>query len=142
MNCPRDGSPLVNTKAEGEVVVDSCVTCGGLWLDQGELEELTRLYRERGERVPPEQDAMTAGLEAARQKNLPPGPCPKCGETMVQEEYGYASMILVDRCTHAHGVWLDKGELEEIEAFYARERAESSVPVLVEWLRNTWLTRD
>lgn len=142
MDCPRDETPLMSARVDGEVVVDTCARCGGLWLDEGELRRLEDLYRSRVDRIPDEPDAMTAALQMAKQKNLPPAGCPTCGDTMVREEYGLASQILVDHCPQGHGCWLDKGELDAIEAFYARERAEARTPVLVEWLRNIWLTRD
>jgi uncharacterized protein len=42
MMCPRcDGGSLKETKFE-EVTVDRCDKCGGLWLDSGEQEQLTR----------------------------------------------------------------------------------------------------
>lgn len=39
MRCPKDGSELVETEFRG-VKVDVCATCGGMWLDAGELDAL------------------------------------------------------------------------------------------------------
>ena len=39
--CPLGHGRLVE-EARGSVVIDVCQTCGGLWLDKGELEEVTR----------------------------------------------------------------------------------------------------
>lgn len=39
MRCPKDGSELVETELRG-VKVDLCPTCGGMWLDAGELDAL------------------------------------------------------------------------------------------------------
>jgi len=135
MECPRDGVTLVKEHVEGDVEVDICPACGGMWLDRGELEAIEKAHVEQATRVPPPHDAMTAALGAARGKSFPEGNCPVCGETMVREEYGLASLVMVDRCEQGHGVWLDKGELEAIEEFYLRERSEARVPVLVEFLR-------
>lgn len=42
MQCPRcDGGTLEESKFE-EVVIDRCNKCGGVWLDSGELEQLTK----------------------------------------------------------------------------------------------------
>lgn len=39
MKCPKDGYDLAHLVHHG-VEVDTCAHCGGLWLDQGELEQL------------------------------------------------------------------------------------------------------
>ena len=41
MQCPRCDGNLSETKFE-EVAIDTCDKCGGVWLDSGELEQLTR----------------------------------------------------------------------------------------------------
>jgi Zn-finger nucleic acid-binding protein len=57
MNCPKCNATLREREREitaGEVVVmDICPSCGGIWLDKGELEKLTRLedrYYDRPQR--------------------------------------------------------------------------------------------
>jgi hypothetical protein len=40
MRCPKDGSELLETELRG-VKVDICSTCGGMWLDAGELDAMT-----------------------------------------------------------------------------------------------------
>ncbi|MBW1878780.1 MAG: zf-TFIIB domain-containing protein [Deltaproteobacteria bacterium] len=139
MECPRDGVTLAKEIVEGEVEVDICPACAGVWLEPGELQAIEEAHAEQVERIPPRHDAMTAALEAARGKSVPLGNCPVCGKTMVREEYGLASLVMVDRCEEGHGVWLDKGELESIAEFYVRERSEARVPVLVQFLRSIGL---
>ena len=39
--CPRCGGPLHETKFE-DVLTDRCGKCGGVWLDAGELQQLTK----------------------------------------------------------------------------------------------------
>lgn len=39
--CPLGHGTLVE-EARGSVVIDRCAQCGGIWLDGGELEEVTR----------------------------------------------------------------------------------------------------
>lgn len=41
MQCPRCDGTLKESKFE-EVLIDTCEKCGGVWLDSGELEQLTR----------------------------------------------------------------------------------------------------
>ena len=45
MNCPRCDGKLETSNFEG-VEIDTCDKCGGVWLDSGELEQLTK--RETG----------------------------------------------------------------------------------------------
>lgn len=40
MECPRDHSVLVSGVYEGDVEVDMCLSCQGIWLDKGEIERL------------------------------------------------------------------------------------------------------
>ena len=42
--CPRDGSALEEQEFH-KVKIDRCPTCGGVWLDGGELEQLTHVER-------------------------------------------------------------------------------------------------
>ena len=65
MQCPKDQTNLRErereTAAGDAVVMDVCPTCGGIWLDKGELERLTasegRFYRERyGDREDDDDD--------------------------------------------------------------------------------------
>jgi hypothetical protein len=39
MRCPRDGAELVEIEFR-KVKIDKCVSCAGLWLDGGELEQV------------------------------------------------------------------------------------------------------
>lgn len=41
MVCPRCDGSLKESKFE-EVMIDTCEKCGGVWLDSGELEQLTK----------------------------------------------------------------------------------------------------
>lgn len=41
MSCPRCAGTLQESKFHG-VSIDTCENCGGVWLDSGELEQLTK----------------------------------------------------------------------------------------------------
>ena len=47
MKCPRCDGSLKESKFE-EVLIDTCDNCGGIWLDSGELEQLTDKDKEKG----------------------------------------------------------------------------------------------
>jgi Zn-finger nucleic acid-binding protein len=44
MNYPRCNSELVEIGKHG-VVIDNCTSCGGIWLDSGELEAVAKLEK-------------------------------------------------------------------------------------------------
>ncbi|MCX7953286.1 MAG: zf-TFIIB domain-containing protein [Deltaproteobacteria bacterium] len=44
MNCPRCGVDLVQT-SKGDVVIDVCPTCNGIWLDRGELGKILNEFK-------------------------------------------------------------------------------------------------
>jgi uncharacterized protein len=42
LKCPRDGEILISSNKNG-IEIEYCPTCGGVWLDHGELEKLIAL---------------------------------------------------------------------------------------------------
>jgi hypothetical protein len=46
MQCPRCDAGTLNEVKIDDVLIDRCEKCGGVWLDSGELEQLTK--RESG----------------------------------------------------------------------------------------------
>lgn len=76
MKCPKDQTEMRERERDmgaGEVVVmDVCPTCGGIWLDKGELERLTvsetRYNRERyGDNDDDDQGGGLFGRRGGRQ---------------------------------------------------------------------------
>jgi len=126
MVCPLDAVTLVPRRLESDVNVEICPVCSGVWLEQGELEALQAAHAH--DRPAEEPESVRAAFDMARRELEPPGPCPVCGVSMDRHEYGYASQILVDACPRGHGLWLDAGELEALERFFARQRANSESP--------------
>lgn len=41
MRCPKDGARLTG-RVVNEVTIDECPSCGGMWIDRGELQEVAR----------------------------------------------------------------------------------------------------
>jgi len=48
MVCPRCGNTMDIEKVE-DIEVDVCLSCGGVWLDEGELKDLKQIKEERYE---------------------------------------------------------------------------------------------
>jgi hypothetical protein len=125
MKCPRDGAETARSVEEGGVPVETCTRCGGVWLDKGELETILEAHRKvvRGEDPP--DDPVRGAYRVAEERGDGARACPKCGTEMERREYAMTSQVLIDTCPRGHGMWLDGGELDEIERFYDEEKAEA-----------------
>ena len=126
--CPDCTAPLEVRHHEG-VELDACPAGHGLWLDRGELHAV--LVSERSDQPRGEEDAARAaavrdGMSAVvRDATMRPGrTCPICGSVMLVREYP-GSGVAMDECSH-HGIWLDAGELERLEAFAEAMRRQVS----------------
>ncbi len=117
MTCPRCEKALARETVVG-TEVDRCPGCGGVWLDPGEGEAVTR--PDEAGAVPTE--VLAAAIEDHHRSVPvdPPVDCPRCGEAMAREVFE-RSGVEIDRCKC--GVWLDTGEVEKI-ASYRTERLE------------------
>lgn len=90
-----------------DVEVDHCPACGGLWLDHGEIERLSRKMTSEiatlrrllgGSAGPP---AVPSEVQTS---------CPACQSAAMREvELG---KIHIDFCTRCKGLFLDRGEID------------------------------
>ena len=130
MNCPIDRQPLEKSIYEGDVEIDSCSTCNGIWLDKGELESIQQIRENNYDLELDERSLMSSHITSAYQLGTKPADreltCPSCQNTMIQKEYGYASLIMIDVCPNikCQGIWLDHGELKALEIYYENSRRE------------------
>jgi Zn-finger nucleic acid-binding protein/tRNA A-37 threonylcarbamoyl transferase component Bud32 len=91
----------------GTVEVDSCVTCGGIWLDAGELEALS------AESLGGELERPAVELLRPMEKTALP--CPTCNEQLIVCSYGAERELELDACALCEGIWLDEGELAQFQ---------------------------
>ncbi len=78
MQCPKCKSPMEEqtlSTLEGNVTVDRCVTCKGLWFDIGEAETLKRKWM--SDHV--DTGDPTIGREQNKIRDIC---CPRCGDPM------------------------------------------------------------
>ncbi len=115
MNCPNCKHQLKMILYEG-IVVETCESCQGEWLDAEELRRIVTLRRvkfDEEERRAIAQSTTITGVELADvDRDLP---CPKCNGATDAINYGGDSGIIIDRCTKCRGIWMDGGELEKIQ---------------------------
>lgn len=104
---------MVASVIDAAVEVDTCAGCGGIWLDAGELAALTE-----DSLAPPAEGATEASVRrtARSEEEIRYRECARCGEIMHRRNFGTISGVMIDECPR-HGVFLDAGELHEIEAF-------------------------
>jgi Zn-finger nucleic acid-binding protein len=90
----------------GDVEVDLCPSCGGLWLDHGEIERLGRGKAEDLGRL----RAALSGSTAPEPASETTTSCPACPGQLNVVVLG---PINVEYCNKCHGIFLDKGELDQ-----------------------------
>ena len=117
---------ILDKSMVGDVEVDLCPKCGGLWLDYGEVAKLAVLPENEVEPL----KALLKG--AAGPPPVPTDtkiPCPACPGQLKEVVLGN---IHVDYCTKCKGLFLDKGELEgAIAAVRPKARAAASASKVV-----------
>ncbi|HEY8038567.1 MAG TPA: zf-TFIIB domain-containing protein [Polyangiaceae bacterium] len=130
MRCPRDGTELVTRVYEADVEIDECPLCKGKFLDHGELESIqSAVEKDAPRKARLDVDTVRDEFEAEAGETQPLVDCPRCGKQMERRRYGLGSMTVIDACVDGDGLWLDRGELEELELFYARSQQEMQIPV-------------
>ncbi len=101
--CPLDGKKLVEIILKQEKV-DICPHCNGIFFDQGELENISRLVEIFREVNIQEQDIAISGISERGEEIC----CPLCKTSMQKREIGGQ---VVDLCPRCNGIWLDGGEI-------------------------------
>ena len=106
ITCVKCTSVLDRATFEG-LEVDLCPQCGGLWLDRGELTRAARLPEAELKRLRTTlAESGTPDAPATDDKI----PCPACPGELTEVVLG---AVHVDYCGSCHGIFLDRGELEE-----------------------------
>ena len=105
MMCPGCKQPMIVLEIEG-IEIDHCIACGGVWLDGGELELLLDAADSKNRLMA----ELAGGLEG-KERSLR---CPNCTKKMQKINYGKERKVLLDKCPQDHGLWFDKGELNDV----------------------------
>lgn len=100
MHCPVCKKSMIILEYD-QVEIDYCPSCGGCWLDQGELELILetsgKMYDLSGFKASPKSKRR----------------CPRCNKKMHTDHFPHTN-IMVDICPRDGGIWLDRGELSAI----------------------------
>ena len=91
-----------------EVEVDRCISCGGLWFDMLELEDLKKI--EGSERID------TGSAAVGRQYNeVDHIQCPVCDTPMIRMVDKKQHHTWYEGCATCYGVFLDAGEFRDMK---------------------------
>ncbi len=104
MRCPNCNSGTLvaqRVKNDPDARVDRCRECGGLWFHPGSL---TRVL-----------SVAAKDLKVLDNAEITNRVCPDCMEPLACFKYPQ-TLVAVDMCPKCKGIWLDKGELEELKA--------------------------
>lgn len=111
-NCPRCSIAL-HQQHYRNYELDQCSQCQGVWLQPDEFSVLTSefdVYRDD------KSNPHYLRLGLPEPENYLP--CANCQKMMTRRNFKSISGVLIDSCIHC-GVWLDKGELQNIRNFVA-----------------------
>ncbi|MCA9795806.1 MAG: zf-TFIIB domain-containing protein [Candidatus Eremiobacteraeota bacterium] len=107
LKCPACADRLLQAIKAGELELDLCRSCAGLWFDSGELASflgIPTLVEEFLERWHDRQPA-TFGFRPL------PRACPRCLCGLAEV---VAAQVVLDLCQQCQGIWFDEGELETV----------------------------
>ena len=129
MRCPACKSTLVVVERE-EIELDWCISCRGLWFDEGELE----LLGEKTGRILDVADLSRSATSTVKGHRR----CPRCPRRMQQLELPIPSgpAIVIDTCLR-HGFWLDRGELGALLTHLGKQ-VETDGDLVLEFLGETF----
>jgi Zn-finger nucleic acid-binding protein len=118
IDCPKCASEsLVETTTLGNIPLDVCPGCSGIWFDKGELEALLKQS----------QGNVAADFELINPK-AEGLVCPRCKSKMARG--GLVNpLLLVDRCQACGGIWLDAHELDLVKKLLGLSGGPSEVKV-------------
>jgi Zn-finger nucleic acid-binding protein len=106
MNCPKCNHETLTRVLVGELEVNHCNECGGLWLDRDELPRL--LEADSSTLRDLRRGSDRSGANARR------GKCPRCATGLLRVASAIQRRVTVDKCADCGGVWLDGGELKAL----------------------------
>jgi Zn-finger nucleic acid-binding protein len=105
IECPKCGHGMDEISYGGDLLIDRCTNCHGMWFDNDEAERLKSKWM---------GDALDIGSPAEGKKwdNLDPVACPRCGNEMEKASDPDQPHIWYEVCQD-HGMFMDAGEFTD-----------------------------
>jgi len=124
--CPCCDHTLTEAEVSG-VRVHGCHLCGGLWLKDHDLTELTRHDIQPLDELAHEfPDLRINKGEETKERR-----CPNCGVPLFRFHFKHSPDVHLDGCRECKGIWLDHEDLVRIEqrlAAYRQKAAQKGQP--------------
>lgn len=107
IECPKCGHGMDEITYGGDLVIDRCTNCHGMWFDNGEAELLKSKWM---------GDALDIGNPAVGKKwdSIDPVACPRCGVEMDKASDPDQPHIWYEVCRD-HGMFMDAGEFTDFK---------------------------
>jgi len=105
MKCPVCKEPTIVLELD-EIEIDYCTSCGGIWLDAGELDLLIEDEKDR--------ELLLSSFHKEAEHPEKTYRCPICRKKMDKVYVGENKDVLLDKCPDNDGLWFDKGELKDV----------------------------
>lgn len=116
-HCPRCVTPLLSGRLIGDVCLEQCDKCHGMFVDRQAIEQILK------DREQARAEAILGALprgSLTKEMRVTPGklyiPCPDCKNMMNRTQFADGARIIVDVC-RTHGTWFDAGELPQMVEF-------------------------
>lgn len=107
LKCPKCSAQVMSLDNIDGVQIHSCEKCKGIWLNKGELNIVVH---------PIEGDLEYCSTDNLKEDMISDYACPQCEELMSKVNFISYSDIILDYCRKCKGIWLNKGELDAINA--------------------------
>jgi len=117
LDCPVCKTSLddINIGSNEEVVIQHCEKCDGTFMKESILQTLIKQKTIDKKKIDHLMVSFVQNNPRHEiEKNTKYRPCPVCQKTMSRYNYAAVSGIILDKCFHKHGIWLDGGELRQI----------------------------
>ena len=128
--CPQCGHRSLDPIWHGEVEVDLCRKCGGLWFEEGELKQVLRLSDPtKAVRNVFAHSSEKSGKESDRT-------CADCNSPMKRFRVKKTG-IEAEQCGACGGIWLESGMLEKLAVIGQAEQVRVHLeqePTVGDWL--------
>jgi Zn-finger nucleic acid-binding protein len=118
MDCPKCLGKLSPVRV-GDVEIDRCFVCEGLWFDPNELERILENYSKELQKMSLDSKIFDGkeALDNYGDFDEKHGSCPKCKTKMFRIRF---DKVKAESCPNGHGLWLDGGEIASLKSIKQR----------------------